>query len=576
MTNCLGSYTSLEEQEMRIDELFTDNADGLYGSEASQKQQFYLGLVSTVRRDAAFVQVENLSLLNYRKTKTDELVPNTINFYVIVDSQAGLFIGEVFQSKVGSNDNVHATFSNRELEKVYPEIGFEVLGVLTEGIKFKFAGFKTVGIGDKVYIANKQTLSIFLNSLEINEYGQNVMENMAVLRNFDVSVGFQPNTLFDRHLMTIGTTNSGKSTSALSILDKMVTSGRKILLIDPTGEYRDAFESDLVGNPGEIKKLTLGDNAIMSIGQLSMKQWSLLFQTNDGSQDTELMKAIKSLRFQNLRQTANPDGDFDKVYRKVGQSVVSVQKDMDDLYAANHDGEFDLKFLPQQIIEEAVKEGERGSKGIYVEDGFRSGVNTWLAEKVQTVLENSSIVNFFGTDENKSDLLTEIDKFVKSKDGNLYIDASGIGVNDGVGQMVIDLVSGYLANVSRDKVKPFVIFIDEVHRYMNTHENFPQNGLTSLIREGRKKGIFLFLTTQSPKDVPDVILGQIGTLIIHRITHAEELKAIQNLVRPNTLGQITQLGQGEAIISSINLLEDVSVRFMPANNRKHDNVTPLL
>ena len=118
------------------------------------------------------------------------------------------------------------------------------------------------------------------------------------------------------------------------------------------------------------------------------------------------------------------------------------------------------------------------------------------------------------------------------------------------------------------------MYIDEVHRYMRANQE-RQTGLTIIAREGRKKGIFLFLTTQNPKDVPDILLGQVGSLIIHRLTHPEELKVIKNLVEQNTLSQIRNLNQGEAILTSINLIQDVHVKFVKST-RKHLNDTPIL
>lgn len=57
-------------------------------------------------------------------------------------------------------------------------------------------------------------------------------------------VTFIPSTLFDKHLMIIGAANSGKSTSALSILDKLISKNIRVLIIDPTGEYKDSFCKD--------------------------------------------------------------------------------------------------------------------------------------------------------------------------------------------------------------------------------------------------------------------------------------------------------------------------------------------
>ena len=143
--------------------------------------------------------------------------------------------------------------------------------------------------------------------------------------------------------------------------------------------------------------------------------------------------------------------------------------------------------------------------------------------------------------------------------------------------MIVDLISNHLINLDKIDIKPFVMFIDEVHRYTKsvTNELDYHTGLTSIAREGRKKGVFLFLTTQNPNDVPDILLGQIGTLLIHRLTHSEELRAIQNHLKNHTLGQIKKLNQGESILTSINLLQDIHITIDECD-RKHDNDTPSL
>lgn len=106
-------------------------------------------------------------------------------------------------------------------------------------------------------------------------------------------VALCPSTLFDRHIMTVGTTNSGKSTSFLSILDKLIHNNKKVLIIDPTGEYSASFDDN-----SNIEKLELGIDTILDTGRLSFSQWATFFETNDSTQPAVLADAIKSLRFQ--------------------------------------------------------------------------------------------------------------------------------------------------------------------------------------------------------------------------------------------------------------------------------------
>lgn len=118
------------------------------------KDHFYLGMVSQVYRDSVYIQVENLSLFNHRNIRLESLTPNTINFLVAIDSIQGLFIAEVYQTRVNSSSSVHESMNQGTQENIYPEIAVNILGIF-DGIKFKSAGIHTAGITDKVYIANK-------------------------------------------------------------------------------------------------------------------------------------------------------------------------------------------------------------------------------------------------------------------------------------------------------------------------------------------------------------------------------------------------------------------------------------
>lgn len=61
--------------------------------------------------------------------------------------------------------------------------------------------------------------------------------------------------------------------------------------------------------------------------------------------------------------------------------------------------------------------------------------------------------------------------------------------------MIIDLISNHIIDkTDSDSDQPFVFFIDEVHRYIQESVS-DISGLINIAREGRKKGIFLFLTT---------------------------------------------------------------------------------
>ena len=530
--------------------------------EVADKSNYYLGMISQVNRSYSTIQIENISSFSYRKLRKEILSPNTINYYVLIDSNNGLFFGEIFQSKLSNSDSVHEMLTSGLQEKIFPEIRVDILGYIPLGEKyFKLNGTNTVGITDKVYIANEKVVELFIKSIEVNPDSENQLSTFANLafssQNYPIKL--QPKTLFNRHLMTIGTTNSGKSTSALSILDKLINDGIRTLIIDPTGEYSDSFTDD------EVDKYILGQTAFLPLSQMSINQWSILFETNDGTQPAVLAEAIRSLRFQYKN-------DNDGIYHKAGKSVRIVETELSSL--TDDDKNFDINFLSAQIAAETTKQNKMGE---FEADLFNFNVNQYLIQKVNYKLNNTSLVNFF-TSDGKS-LIDIINLFSAGETKkSLYIDVSQIGTTDGIGGMIIDLISNHLVNLSLTSIKPFVMFIDEVHRYtkgINTEGFTFYTGLNSIAREGRKKGIFLFLTTQNPNDVDKILLGQVGTLLVHRLTSPAEISAIQNHLMENQINQIKKLNTGEAVLTSINLLKDLYITVEKCN-RPHYNDTPSL
>lgn len=531
----------------------------------ADKSNYYLGMISQVNRAYSTIQIENLSLFSYRKLRTDILAPNTINFYVLIDSSNGLFFGEIFQSKVSNSDSLHEMLTYGQQEKIFPEISIDILGYIPLGEKyFKLNGTNTVGITDKVYIANENAVEQFIKSIEVNPNKERQLSSFAKLAfsTQEYPIKLQPKTLFNRHLMTVGTTNSGKSTSALSILDKLVNDGIRTLIIDPTGEYSDSFTDE------EANKYILGQDTFVSVSALSIQQWSILFETNDGTQPAVLASAINSLRYQKKNKLSS-------VYVKIEQKVDEVTKNISSL--SSSDKEFDIKLLSEQVSNEAIKRERRGKSSYFIYDDFNFNSNQYLVQKIDYKLSNTSFLNFFNS--NGQGLLDVIDNWVTSDTRkSLYIDVSKIGTTDEIGGMIIDLITNHLINYNKDKINPFIIFVDEVHRYTksNTNDGISfYTGLNSIAREGRKKGIFLFLTTQNPNDVDKVLLGQIGTLLVHRLTAPNELKSIQNHLSENQVNQLRKLNTGEAVLTSINLLKDLYIQVEKCN-RLHHNETPSL
>ncbi len=110
-----------------------------------------------------------------------------------------------------------------------------------------------------------------------------------------------------------------------------------------------------------------------------------------------------------------------------------------------------------------------------------------------------------------------------------------------------------------DLQKPrLVLLLDEAHLLFDGAPKALVEAVERTARLVRSKGVGLWLVTQSPLDVPESVLGQLGNRIHHalRAYTPKDRKAVDSVaetLRPNPLvdaaAVITELGVGEALVS---------------------------
>jgi hypothetical protein len=113
-----------------------------------------------------------------------------------------------------------------------------------------------------------------------------------------------------------------------------------------------------------------------------------------------------------------------------------------------------------------------------------------------------------------------------------------------------------------DPDKPtLVFFFDEAHLLFGDASKAFLDQIAQTVRLIRSKGVGVFFVTQSPTDVPDDVLGQLGSRVQHQLraatpNDAKALKATVNTYPTSSyddLGKvILSLGIGEAVITVMN------------------------
>ncbi len=115
-----------------------------------------------------------------------------------------------------------------------------------------------------------------------------------------------------------------------------------------------------------------------------------------------------------------------------------------------------------------------------------------------------------------------------------------------------------LPEVGDQELPKLVFFFDEAHMLFEDTSKALVDKIEQVIRLVRSKGVGIYFVTQSPTDIPQDILGQLGNRIQHalRAYTPKDQKAVRTAAETfranpefNTAEVIMELGTGEALVS---------------------------
>lgn len=158
-----------------------------------------------------------------------------------------------------------------------------------------------------------------------------------------------------------------------------------------------------------------------------------------------------------------------------------------------------------------------------------------------------------------------------------------------ISKMIYDEQKNLVSNEGEVKKTKHLI-IDEAHNILNSQ--FRRNGddwqdyrlsiFEEIIKEGRKFGFYLTLSSQRPADISPTIMSQLHNYFIHRLVNDNDLEMLKNTMPTldnYSFNMIPNLGQGEAVITgnSINipLLIKVNKETIIRPNSDDVNLTSL-
>lgn len=349
-----------------------------------------------------------------------------------------------------------------------------------------------------------------------------------------------PLRMMNRHGLIAGATGSGKTKTLQTLAEQLSRSGTSVLLMDIKGDLSGIAtagtlnekikeRSEKIGIPfspqtNPVELLSLSDEPGVRLRATITEFGPVLFSKILGLNDTQT-------------------GVLGVVFKYCDDNRLPLI-DLKDLKKV-------LQFLSNE-----------GAKEIEADYGKISTTSVGAIMRNIIALEQQGAERFLG------EISFDVQDLVRIDDeGKGYISVIRLSDIQDKPMLFSTFMLSLLAEVyasfpeKGDSEQPeLCIFIDEAHLIFSEASKALLDQLETIIKLIRSKGVGIYFCTQSPDDVPEAILGQLGLKIQHtlRAFTAKDRKAIklaaQNFPESSfydieTL--LTSLGIGEALVTAL-------------------------
>ena len=158
-------------------------------------------------------------------------------------------------------------------------------------------------------------------------------------------------------------------------------------------------------------------------------------------------------------------------------------------------------------------------------------------------------------------------------------------VNNDMTMIVPSLISSVIFRRQLEKkqgeeIKTIInIVLDEAHNILYKEDDLAvHNNLLEkfekIVKEGRKFGVFLTVSSQRPSDISSTILSQLHNYFIHKLVNPNDLNKIRKAVAfldENALNFLTILAPGECILSGTSLSMPIFIQIEELDNETKPN-----
>lgn len=398
---------------------------------------------------------------------------------------------------------------------------------------------------------------------------------------------FSFNSIIPSHIGIFGNTGSGKSNTLArllseyaGVLNKEKINNGKVLVIDINNEYGGNAICDI--DDKVVYELSTRKESKSKIpinyDELQEDEWCVLLNATEATQKPVIKTAYKDQRV---------EADYEELIRnmiKTGQHslIKSMQYNM-GAYISGLEG-FKWYTVGSKFFWDA------GDRWIFADvDEIEPYLNRITVEIPYEKLQRFLFKLYFavaihigyGTQyEFMSPMLRRAEKLVDDF-GKVFADVDEdlfdnksvaviqlANVNKDMMELIPSILVSHLFSKQIDKKADdkitdiLTVVIDEAHNLLyeneldQRHKSITVETFERAIKEGRKFGMFLWISSQRPSDISSTIISQMHNYFIHKLVNPYDLNKIRKTVAfldQNAMDTLTVLGPGECAVSGTGL-----------------------
>ncbi len=353
----------------------------------------------------------------------------------------------------------------------------------------------------------------------------------------DIRAGIYVDAMLGKHFALLGSTGTGKSTSAALILHRICQAAPDghIVMIDPHGEYSAAFRQT---------------GLILDVSNLQMPYWLMNFEehcevllTSNGN-ERQVDEDILAKCLLKSRQKSRLAEHLGKI--TVDSPIPYLLSDLSNIIQ-DEMGKLDkaTTSAPYMRIKNKLEELKSDPRYQFMFSGMLVG-------------------------DTMADFIGKVFRMPGSGKPISIIDVSGVpsDITSTVVAVLSRLVFDFAIWGRDEKTRPILLVCEEAHRYVPSEKNADGSSVGRILgriaKEGRKYGISLGLITQRPSDLAEGVLSQCGTIISMRLNNDRDqafVKAAMPEGARGFLDSIPALRNRECIICGEGVAIPVRVAF---------------